>query len=392
MKNKKLEIRDKKHVEPALDSFVLNTRFYFSKLLNKPFVGPHWVYISVTNRCPLDCRMCGVKYLDRSRELSTAELKKIIQEVSSYKGDQTIMFTGGEPFLRKDIFELIEYSCSLGLPTEVVSNGQLIDKELAGKIVSSGLRNIAVSLDGTTPKTHDFIRGMPGAFEKATNALKLLSEEKKKRGRGPQISVWTTMMRQNIPELYEILLLAKKLGADVIVYHPVILNQTDMQKTTSKGPLWPDEAYLKIFEKQLSRIIDYHNKNGFVAFLHDPNLFVKYFKGENLHAYWQCNPFEFLNIGPDSNMQTCGDTFGNAKDGVTWAWDSERAAAERAKMKQCTKSCLQTCWARPDAESIVKITRRLIAEIKSADIKKEEKIRILSNALSEIEKFEKMIA
>ena len=381
-----------KTAEEAYKKFELNTQFYFSKALNRPFVGPHWVYISVTNRCPLDCRMCGVKYLDRKTELSTEALKKIILEISRYGGDQSILFTGGEPFLRKDIFELIKYSHSIGLPTEVVSNGQLINEELAEKIVKSGLQNIAISFDGATAATYESIRVAPGSFEKAKKAIMLLAQKKKKNnGQGPQISAWTTMMKQNIPELYDILLLAKKLGAEVIVYHPVIVNQTDMQNTTSRSPLWPDENSLKIFENQMKKITAYHNRHGFVAFLHDPAYFLKYFRGQDLHKDWQCNPFEFLNIGPDGNMQTCGDTFGNAKEGVNKAWTSERASAERLKMKQCTKSCLQTCWARPSADSIEKITRALIEDIRKSGIKKKEKQKLLSDALSEINKFEKML-
>jgi MoaA/NifB/PqqE/SkfB family radical SAM enzyme len=375
-----------------LNSFMLNTRFCFSKLLNKPLVGPHWIYISLTNKCPLDCRMCGVKYLNKNMELTTGQLKKIIREIKQYRGEQCILFTGGEPFLRKDIFELIKYSCSLGLPTEVVSNGQLINDKLAERIVKSGLQNIAISLDGATAETYESVRMVPGSFEKAKKAIMLLAQKKQEnKGHGPQISAWTTMMKQNIPELYEIMLLAKKLGAEVIVYHPVIINQTDMQNTNSKSPLWPDEDSLRIFERQMKQIIEYHSRHGFVAFLHEPSYFLKYFKGQNLHNDWQCNPFEFLNIGPDGNMQTCGDTFGNAREGINKAWTSDRASAERAIMKKCTKSCLQTCWARPAAESIEKITKALISEITAVDIKKEEKVKILSNAMSEIEKFEKMI-
>jgi MoaA/NifB/PqqE/SkfB family radical SAM enzyme len=376
----------------AYKNFELNSRFYFSKALNKPLVGPHWIYISLTNKCPLDCMMCGVKYLNRKTELSTEALKKIILEISRYGGDQSILFTGGEPFLRKDIFELIKYSSSLGLPTEVVSNGQLIDDKLAERIVKSGLQNIAISLDGATAETYESIRLVPGSFEKAKKAIMLLAQKKKKNnGHGPQISAWTTMMKQNIPELYDILLLSKKLGAEVIVYHPVIINQIDMQNTNSKSPLWPDEASLRIFEKQMKQIIEHHNRHGFVAFMHDPSYFLKYFKGQNLHNDWQCNPFEFLNIGPDGNMQTCGDTFGNAREGVNKAWTSDRASAERAIMKRCTKSCLQTCWARPSADSIEKITRTLITDIRKSGIEKKEKQRLLSDALSEIDKFEKML-
>ncbi|MCX6709356.1 MAG: radical SAM protein [Candidatus Woesearchaeota archaeon] len=374
--------------EKAFSLFLLNARFYFSKIINRALVGPHWVYLSVTNRCLLDCRMCGVKKLGACDEMSTDELKKIIKEISEFGGDQTILFTGGEPFLRKDIFELIEYSSSLGMPTEIVSNGQLIDEELTDKIVKSGLRNIAISLDGATAEAYESIRGIPGSFEKAKRAIRLLSEARKKIGKGPQISAWTTMMRQNITELSEIMRLSKNLGADVIVYHPVIINQTDMQRTKTHGPLWPNEEDLKIFKEEMDRITEYRKKNGFVAFLHDPSLFLRYFNGENLHDAWQCNPFEFLNIGPDGNMQICGDTFGNAKSGVKKVWESKAAGKSRALMKKCTKSCLQTCWARPDSESLKQITAKFAYEINRSRISSSIKRDFILKALEEINAFE----
>jgi len=109
------------------------------------------------------------------------------------------LFTGGEPFLRKDIFDIINYSVSKGIKTEVVNNGSLINNpQIAKKIIGSGLKNIAISLDGANDQTHDHIRGVKGAFKKAVSAFGYLCEEKKTRGSGPQISMWTTIMKENV--------------------------------------------------------------------------------------------------------------------------------------------------------------------------------------------------
>lgn len=376
-----------------LNEYNLNLGFFFSGIVNQPLVKPYWIFISLTHDCNFNCQMCGVKRILKGYELDFGILKKALDEVASWDTDCVIMLTGGEPFLREDIFEIINYSVSLGLKTEVVSNGSLISSpQIAQRITESGLQNIAVSLDGVSPQTHDYIRGAEGGYRKALDALSYLCEAKKAKGSGPQISVWTTIMKENVEELYEIIFLAKDLGVECLVYHPVIVNQADMQNTIKAGHLWITQDGIGILKQQIDKIVDYQKKNGLVAFLHESYLWVNYFQGTLTKKGWKCNPFVFIDIGPDGNVRSCGPAFGNIKEmDLTVCLNTPEAKKARERMTLCEKPCLQTCWARPEADSLTHIVEDFLFQLKSFDGDNGEKKKIIKGGIKLLTKYEDLI-
>jgi MoaA/NifB/PqqE/SkfB family radical SAM enzyme len=369
-----------------LKEFKTNLAYHFSGALEYPIAKPYWVYVSLSHKCTYNCQMCGVVKILKGYELPAEVLKRALDEIADWKQDCVLMFTGGEVLLRKDAFELISYSVKKGLKTEAVSNGALINEELALKLISSGLQNIAISLDGAKEPTHDSIREK-GAFKKALNAIAYLVEAKKNLGKGPQISVWTTIMKENVKELYDIIPLVKDLGVECLVYHPVIVAQDDMQKTSPEAPFWISNGRLNILKEQIDKITDYKKRNGLVAFLHDPYLWLKYFDVTLTKNNWKCNPFVFLNIGPDGEVRSCGASFGNIKDTrLNECLISEESFIARRLMKICQKPCLQTCWAHPDSDSVAEIAHRFINNIKHD----KDKTRFIRAGLKILEKYKNM--
>lgn len=366
-----------------LDEFQSNLDFHFSELLDIPLAKPYWIYISLSHRCTYNCQMCGVVKILKGYELAGEALKKTLDEIASWKSDCVVMFTGGEVFLRKDAFELIGYSVKKGLKTESVSNGSLINEEMAFKIISSGLQNIAVSIDGARESTHDSIREK-GAFKKAIDAITHLVKAKKKLGKGLQISVWTTIMKENVEELFDVISLVKDLGVECLVYHPVIVAQDDMQKTSAGAPFWIRKERLDILKEQIDKIFDYKTKYGLVGFLHDPYLWIKYFDATLAKDNWKCNPFVFLNIGPDGEARSCGASFGNIKEkSLDECLLSEEAFGARGLMKVCPKPCLQTCWAHPESDSMAEIINRFINNIKNDG----DKVELLKSGIKLLEEY-----
>lgn len=374
-----------------LREFEKNLTYYFSELLEKPFSKPLWIYISLSHKCTYKCQMCGVVKILNGYELGAETVKKAFDEISLWGSDSTIVITGGEPFLRKDIFGIISHAAEKGLKIEVVSNGVLINRDLAIKIVLSGLHNIAISLDGSKERTHDFIREK-GAFERAVNAIRSLVAAKKENGAGPQISVWTTIMRENVKELFDLVSLVRDLGVECLVYHPVIVTQDDMQNTSFNARFWIKDDDLKILEEQIDKIVDYQMKNGLVAFLHDPYLWVGHFKGTLTKKEWKCNPFIFLNIGPDGEVRSCGSSFGNVQNmSLDECLNTEEAFKARKTMKMCQKPCLQTCWANPESDSLIGIVDNLIYSTRRSSLDKENKRKLLNEALFKLAIYEKML-
>ncbi len=367
-----------------LREFKTNLAYHFSEVLEYPIAKPQWIYVSLSHKCTYACQMCGVVKILNGHELHPDLVKKAFDEIALWKWPSIITLTGGEPFLRKDIFRLIDYSVSKGLKIEAVSNGYLINEDLASKIISSGLQNIAISLDGAEEKTHDRIR-QKGAFKKAINAITNLVRAKKEIGGGPQISVWTTIMKENINELFDIVTLARDLGVECLVYHPVIVAQDDMQNTQPDAPFWIKGSELEALKGQIDKIVDYQAKHGLVVFLHDPYLWLKYFDGKLNRDDWKCNPFAFINIGPDGEVRSCGSAFGNVKDvGLDRCLISEDALRARGIMKACRKPCLQTCWAHPESDSLIKIIEGFIARTRTA----KDKDKLLKDALTILKDYE----
>jgi len=346
----------------CVKEFKRDLAYHFSEVLDYPFARPKWVYISLSHKCTYACRMCGVVNILKGYELPGETVRGALDEIASWKWGSSVVLTGGEPFLRKDIFEIITHAVSAGVDTEAVSNGSLIDEDMAARIVSSGLKNIAVSLDGAVAGTHDYFRGS-GAFTAALRALENLAAAKKKRGCGPQISVWSTIMKENIPELSRMPALAASAGAECFVLHPVIVAQDDMQNTGNTAQFWPGNKEIRVLREQIEILSTARGGCGITVFLHEPGLWTDYFSGNLDRRKWKCNPFVFINIGPDGEIRSCGESFGNIKDaGIAGSFFTKEAAAARKKMKRCQKPCLQTCWAHPDADSLSGLTRKLVRE------------------------------
>lgn len=380
-------------MQKILSEFKSNLDFYFSEALNQPLAKPYWVFFSLLHRCNFNCQMCGVRHVLQDQELDIDLLKKSLDEVAGWGTDCTVLFTGGEVFLRKDVFEIIRYSVSLGLKTEAVTNGSLIDNpQFAAKIMDSGLSNIAVSLDGATAKTHDFIRGVDGAYAKATRALRLLSEEKKRKNHGPQISAWVTIMKENVHELYDMISLAKEIGVECLVYHPVIVAQADMQNTVQGGHLWITPEWQGVLKEQIDKLVAYKDKSGLIAFLHDPYQWLGYFQGSLTRRDWKCNPFVFVDVGPDGSVRSCGPSFGNIKDmSLSDCLHTEAARAARARMAVCDKPCLQTCWARPGTDSLKRIVNDFAVALEGSAMTTAEKKKALGTGLQWVEAYEDLV-
>ena len=105
-------------------------------------------------------------------------MEEIIAELRSI-GVKSIYFCGGEPFLRKDFLDIVKYGKSKGLNCSTISNGYLINEDLAKQIVTSGIDSIGISIDSADRELHDEIRGTKGAFDHAIEGIRLIRQQQK---------------------------------------------------------------------------------------------------------------------------------------------------------------------------------------------------------------------
>lgn len=199
-------------------------------------------------------------------------------------------------------------------------------------------------------------------------------------------------MKENVGELFEIMPLAKGFGVECLVYHPVIVAQEDMQNTSPDARFWLKENDIGRLKEQIDKIVDYQKKSGLVAILHDPYLWIKHFEGALTKKEWKCNPFAFINIGPDGEVRSCGSAFGNINQmDLSACLDTQEACLARNIMKQCEKPCLQTCWANPDSDSLMGIVEKLIYDVKKENTGKQDKKKLFAEALAKLVVYETML-
>lgn len=140
---------------------------------------PSAMYVELTYRCNCRCKFCErwtVSPDEVKEELNQEEVKRLLAAARGL-GVRFVGFTGGEPFLRKDIFEIARFARRIGLSTTVASNGTLINRENV-KEVASLFDSIAISMDGINESTHDLHRGVKGTHARAMNAIALLAEHR----------------------------------------------------------------------------------------------------------------------------------------------------------------------------------------------------------------------
>jgi len=125
-----------------------------------------------TNRCNLSCRHCYIEAEDRSYagEFTTTEAKAFIDDLAGMKVP-VLLFSGGEPLMRHDLFELGAYAGEKGIRPVISTNGTLITPEIARRIHDTGFQYVGVSLDGDEA-VHDHFRGRKGCFDEALAGIR----------------------------------------------------------------------------------------------------------------------------------------------------------------------------------------------------------------------------
>jgi AdoMet-dependent heme synthase len=169
---------------------------------------PTFATVAVTYRCQCRCEHCYSNSPDRPREneMSTEEIRSVLDQIRQL-GAMAVHFSGGEPLLREDLFDLVSHARSLGLLTRVNSNGLLLTEEAVKRLKAVGLTECGVSLDSADPEVHDRFRGMPGLHERAVRGIRALVRH------GVPCRIMTVASRDSIPEGFErTVALGKSLG------------------------------------------------------------------------------------------------------------------------------------------------------------------------------------
>ncbi|TAN45515.1 MAG: radical SAM protein [Nitrospirae bacterium] len=171
--------------------------------------APKWIAWEITRRCNLRCVHCRSSSEMEAKghpDFTTEEAFRVIDDISGY-AKPVVVLSGGEPLMRKDVFEIAKYGTEKGLRMCLATNGSLVTEDICGKIKESGIRIVSMSLDGSTEEVHDNFRNQKGAFQGILNSAALFKKH------GIEFIINSSFTKRNQEEIPKVYKLAKSLGA-----------------------------------------------------------------------------------------------------------------------------------------------------------------------------------
>jgi radical SAM protein len=172
---------------------------------------PFMIIWETTQACDLACRHCRAEAQPKldPNSLTFGEAKRLLDQAQSFgKPSPIFIFTGGDPFKRTDLFDLVSYASEIGLVAAVSPSGTpLLNRENLVKLKAAGAKAISLSIDASTAERHDDFRQVPGSFALTVNGWQIAREI------GLKLQVNTTITRYNLTDLAQLFRLVQTLGA-----------------------------------------------------------------------------------------------------------------------------------------------------------------------------------
>ncbi len=173
---------------------------------------PRIIFWETTKQCNLRCAYCRVLKNGPSSEFTTEEAFWLVSDIKGNFPDALLIFSGGEPLLRRDLFDILLYASSLRLKVSLATNGTLLGRREAAKLKKIGIGRVSISLDSSEEVYHDMSRGIQGSYRKALYAASVLKDE------DVPLQINFTVARSNMHEIVDIAELSYSLGAEALHY------------------------------------------------------------------------------------------------------------------------------------------------------------------------------
>lgn len=282
-------------------------------------------------------------------ELGFEAWKSIIVKLKKWLGVFNLTFGGGEPFLKEDLLGICRFASEKGIVTSVVSNGSLIDKALGEKIIFSGLDALSLSLNSLNPEIHNMTRGTTSSFDEVMRAIENL-----KNRNGIRLTLSTTVMKENINDLIDLVEFVKSEGLDGINFQPLmeaeifpVYDKDGQSGKYSKGKLYSEIGKNtgdidNVFEHLINMKGKGYPINNSVKHL---KYMSKYLRNPAdsgiLSIPCKIGSKNFF-IDPFGNVRICVimEPIGNiARDIPSKIWNCEKAQRQREMIRRCQKAC-----------------------------------------------------
>jgi MoaA/NifB/PqqE/SkfB family radical SAM enzyme len=230
--------------------------------------GPVFLQINPTDRCNLKCIFCWQRDISRvsyENEISDARYLEIVDEARKIGVRKITITGGGEPLCRSDTcLKIMKRIKKHGMEGSLITNGTLFTEKSVHEIIEMGWDEVIISLDSPFMQTHDFLRGVSGAFDKAVEAIKMFKRHKNT----PKLCIHFVLCNRNymdIPALFE---MAHSLGIHNVFLEPIVtVTQTTDIGDTLKLNGKEQKELPRYIRKAIKAASKYHIENNLESFL-----------------------------------------------------------------------------------------------------------------------------
>jgi MoaA/NifB/PqqE/SkfB family radical SAM enzyme len=311
----------------------------------------------VTNRCNLKCKMCGVCEHDHApaiaKELTTDEWKQVI-DAGRRLGTTLVSITGGEPLLRRDLYELIAYARNQGMAVHMCSNGLLLDEDAAVKLSQAGVGTVSISIESPSRETHEQLRGK-GSFDPAVQAVRNL------RAFAPDVRVGINYLitTANYHNMADMIPFAESLDAHQFKSAPIHTNLLHRRKRLEHyGDLIFGQEDVEDLEREVNALIEAAHKS------HLQTTSTMFFSGisrlyTDPHGFRCYAGYASCAVDPEGRVSPCCDM------------DSQFSVRDRPldeiwlspafdKMREKVRNCSQSCWDTTNTELSLHLSMRAL--------------------------------
>lgn len=314
-------------------------------LIEKSFFGgeyclpPEFLSLIITFKCNFKCKSCSIWEKKDSDELSDEQWLDIASELKKIFDKETFVeINGGEPLLRKSlVLKLIKELKKYFQTVALNSNGLVINEEIVKELENVNLDIMKISFYSLNKDIHNLLRGHPQAYEKALNAVRLLSQSK------IRLEIGVLITAKNINDLPELIMYINKFDNTGIILQPL---DESVESPDSKNKnvnnllldLWPEEEDVSRFFSWI-----YKNNGHIKNFLDNIKAIEKYYlEPKNVLGYRCFAGQRNFVVYPNGDAALCfkGKVIGNlVRDDIAEILKSPNTVSERKSIKKCQKYC-----------------------------------------------------
>ena len=324
---------------------------------------PVTFYGLVNEHCNVKCRYCEYWRLDKyNDEMTIEQWQKALLSVKDFVGEFSINFSGGEPFIKPGFIDLMAWCRENGIKAGVTTNGSALTRQNVERIVAAHPFNINISCDAPRAEIHDYLRGYPGLFEKLSNGIDYLLDERKKQNASFPITVKPTVNGLNFRYLPELVEWAAKKG-DLCVSPQPMSRWT--QETYDE--LWIEEKDMAEFEAVIEQLVELQKSGSpILTPAHVLRLMPDHFRDKQApRSALPCRVGMrnfFIRTNGDIEVCVYGfPTIGNIKEkSAKEIWYSAQAREVREGTVKCEKLCLITCLSQKTIGNKVNMALKLL--------------------------------